>query len=287
MAADSDFLKYNEAQELQDFQYDGVDYLYNLPPQQNNLFMVAKFYDPYRNLTESSDVDAYAVTNAKIPDKMEYRIKSISGIKLPALNIDSSSLGTAFRWNYVSSNKSTDNQLSINWMEDVFWTVRRYHMNWMNSWYNKALDCMIVGQNGKFRNLVMYSFRYKNLNESTAVPVQKAVPVARFEFKGLVPKNAGGEVNFDWAESGSGAALKVDYTFNHLEVYFYPYTKEEKNFLGGMAMFVQDAKSYENTNIKDTFNTNITGYTDSLKGLNPEGQFKGVKNLAPASIYYI
>lgn len=281
MVNSSEIRPYDDFPELQDFQYNGYNYLYDLPPQQNNLFMLDRFYDPYNaNVT----ADGYDQTSIS-PSNIRYRIKKISSIKLPQLNVDSKTMGGPFRWNYVSTGRSDDNQVSIEWVEDAFWSVKRYHMNWMNHWYNRYLDCMIVGQEGKFRNLVFYLFHYKNLNKDTAIPVQKAVPIARFEYKGLVPVN-GLDTELGWGDEVN-QSVNITYKYNYLEIYFYPYTKDEREFLGGIADIIQTTKNGEKSEPKDVWNTGIVGYTDTLEGMNLEGQFAKCKDGLHNAVYYI
>lgn len=279
-ANDSSFLA------LQDLQYNGVDYLYNLEPQQNNLFMIDKFYDPVEMGNNSSGnggaQTSYEINGDK-PSNIEYRIKKVSGFKLPSLDVKSDMSSGPFRWNYVATGRTDQNTLTISWVEDVFWTVKRYHMNWMNHWYNKYLDVNVCGLKGKFRNLVLYSYHYVNVNTQTATPVQKAMPIARFQFNGLVPKSMN-EGSFDWASPGNEEFTDVQYTYNSLEVYFYPYTPEDREYIGGMAQFVQSEKA-DATGLY--WNTGILGFTKTLDGMDLEGQFKDCKDGLHPSVYYI
>ena len=91
----SDIKPYGDFQELQDFQYNGYNYNYDLPPQQNNLFMLDRFYDPY-----NADVttDGYDSTSL-LPKNIQYRIKKISGFSLPKLNI---SLPSSYKSHHTS-----------------------------------------------------------------------------------------------------------------------------------------------------------------------------------------
>ena len=279
---DSTNLKpYSDFQELQDFQYNGYNYIYDLPPQQNNLFMMDQFYDPYNS---KSDTDGYNIT-ARSPDKIKYRIKKVSGFKLPSLEIQPQ-MESPFRWNYVATGRNKDkNTIKIDWIEDAFWSVKRYHMNWINHWYNKYLDCMVVGQEGKFRNMVLYLFHYKNLNEKTAIPIQKAVPIARFEFKGLIPESLP-EGDLEWGKEVEPITT-IGYTYNYLEIYFYPFTKDEREFLGGIADIIQKADNYEKTKPNEVWNTGIVGFTDTLEGMKPDGQFDKCEDGLHQSVYYI
>lgn len=244
---------YDEAlcEKLQDFQYDGFNYIYDLPPQQNSLFMVDEFYDPYY----STSTDGYD-KSSKLPKNIQYRIKKISGYPLPKLTIDSKTFNGPLRWNYVSTGRPEDNKLSIDWIEDAFWSVKRYHMNWMNHWYNRYLDCMVVGQAGKFRNLTFHLFRYKDVNKDSAVPIQKAVPIAKFTFRGLIPETLP-DSDFGWGEEVS-PTVTITYKYNDLEIYFYPFEDNDKKFIGGIADFIQ-----QKNGTKEPYNTGITGFTNN------------------------
>lgn len=276
----SEIKPYDGFQELQDFQYDAYSHLYDLPIKQNNLFMLDQFYDPY---VDNANADGYN-TGSSTPKNIKYRIKKVSGFSLPKLKIDGR-FESPFRWNYVSASRTNTNKLNIEWVEDVYWSVQRYHMNWMNHWYNKYLDCMVVGQEGKFRNLVLYLFHYINVNNDTAVPVQKAVPVARLEFKGLVPENLpDGELG--WGDD-SNQTVNISYSFNYLEMYFYPFTKDEKEFIGGLANIIQEASANEQTTPNNVWNTGIVGFTKTLDGMNLDGQFGKCTDGLHQSVYYI
>ena len=68
---------------LQNYQYEGYQYLYNLEPQQLNYFAIDSFYDPYIRADGDSGEGTYASPSTLIPDKLQYRIESIAGFKLP------------------------------------------------------------------------------------------------------------------------------------------------------------------------------------------------------------
>lgn len=277
----SDFKQYDDYPELQDFQYNGINYLYNLEPQNNNLFLLDSFYDPY--MVYPTDTFEQG---SKKPSNMEYRLRKVSGWSLPSLTTaPQGEGGKPFKWTYVSGGKS-ENNITIEWEEDVFWTVKRYHINWMNHWYNKYLDCMIVGQSGKFRNMVLYLYHYKNVNSQTAVPIQKAVPVARIEFKGLVPKSMPSP-ELAWGEPGS-SSVAIQYVYNYIEMFFYPYTKSEQDFIGGLANIVQTAKNYEKTEVKSVWNTGIVGLSDTRKDLSLDTSvFKDCADVHHNAVYYL
>lgn len=263
---DSQFLGAGD-ESLQNYQYDGINYLYDLEPQQLNLFKVAKFYDPAANTVNESNKDSgYENPNAEIPDKLAFRIKAISGIKLPAFTIADKDFKSAFKLNLVTTGRQEKNTVSIDWFEDAYLTTRRYHMNWMNHWYNRYLDCMVCGQYGKFRNMVAYMFHYINTNSSSAAPVLTATPIAKFEWMGLIPDSAGEDLKLDASTTGNEETVKITYHYNALNITFYPYENGDADYIGGMAKEVQ---AYLGTTSNDgeidfgkVLNTGILGDTN-------------------------
>lgn len=267
--------------ELQNYQYEGYQYLYNLEPQQLNYFAIDSFYDPYIRADGDSGEGTYDSPSSTIPNKLQYRIESISGFKLPNLDIMESQ--SAIRIDYVRGAKDRNNTIALSWKEDVYQTVRRYHINWINHWYNRYLDCMVCGRRGKYRNLAAYLFHYKNMNTTSGVPIMKAVPIALVNFIGLVPKDLG-EMQFSYAENGNVSSVTIQYQMNGMEMYFYPYDEEDKKYIGGMAEEVQKVGSDGNviqTKIMPTSTWDANGEPLS------NGAFAGVTDSNHSSVYYL
>lgn len=270
------------SKELQDYQYNGYDYLYNLEPQQLNYFAIDSFYDPYLRAQGTAGAGDYDNNSITVPDKMQYRIDKIAGFKLPTLDFTPSE--SAIRVDYASNPKEKNNTLVLSWKEDAYQTVRRYHMNWMNHWYNRYLDCMVCGRKGKYRNLSVYLFHYKNINGGqTGAPVMRAVPIALITFIGLVPKNLG-DLELNHSEPGNASSLSITYNMNGMEVFFYPYDPEDKEYIGGLANEVQ-----KGGDIEGLVQTGILGTSvwDANGAPLADGAFSGVKDNNHSKIYYI
>lgn len=262
------------SEELQTFQYNGVDYLYNLEPQQLNFFYPAAFFDPYDRAKGGSETSSYQAHSVTMPNKMEFRIQGISGFKLPSLTIDIESFNTGFRIQNVKKPKS-ENNLTINWIEDSYHTVKRYHMNWMNHWYNKYLDCMVCGRKGKYRNFAFYLFHYVNINDKLGSPIYRAKPIALFNFLGLVPENLGSmDMSYD---DGGSKPVAINYKYNGLNILFYPYTENDKDYIGGMAQEIQDG-----LDLSSLKNTGIVKGTENSSEI-----FSGVTDAGFEKVYYI
>lgn len=266
---------------LQNYQYDGFQYLYNLEPQQLNYFAIDSFYDPYIKAEGNTGGGTYDSPSTTIPDKLQYRIEKIGGFNLPSLDIQESD--SAIRVDFVKGRKDKTNEIHISWKEDVYQTVRRYHINWMNHWYNKYLDCMVCGRRGKYRNLSAYLFHYKNMNTSNGVPIMKAVPIALMNFIGLVPQNIG-DLEFSYSDTGNTSSVDITYRMNGIEIYFYPYDRDDLEYIGGMAAEVQkvtESGDVIQTKIMDTSTWEANG-----KPLE-NGAFAGVTDNNHSKIYYL
>lgn len=265
--------------ELQDFQYNGVDYLYNLEPQQLNFFKPVAFFDPYvRAEGKSSGTSDYNKTNILMPEGLDYRINKISGFKLPELTIKDDDFSTALRFNYVAKPEKP-NKLTISWVEDAYQTVRRYHINWMNHWYNRYLDCMVCGRRGKYRNLSVVLFHYVNINKDTGAPIFRAKPIAMITFKGLIPEGVPAG-NLDYSNGGNTATVDINYKINGAELFFYPYEQEDKEYIGDLAREVQTG-----LDIDSVKNTAIVGETEY--GSSKSGKFGKVGDTNHEKVYYI
>lgn len=264
---------------LQDFQYNGTDFLYNLEPQQLNFFMPVAFFDPYDAATgKGSESSSYSSHSISMPENLEYRINKVSGFKLPGLTIDDGDFDKGFRVNYAGR-PTKQNTLTISWLEDSYQTVRRYHMNWLNHWYNKYLDCMVCGRQGKYRNFSMYLFHYVNINNGTGAPIFRAKPIACFTFMGLMPESIP-DMTFDYSNGNNTSPVDITYKINGCQAFFYPYEKDDKAYIGGMAAEIQ-----EGLDISSVKNTGITGTT--TWGAISSGAFGKVSDANHEKVYYI
>lgn len=184
--------------QLTDFQYDGVDFLYRLEPQQSNLFMLTEFYDPF-------DMDK------NTPVNMKYLIQSFM-FTTPDIKTRET-FNKPQRETFVES-VSRSKDIRIIWLEDVNNIMFRYHTNWLNSWYNRNKDCMVVGQKGKYRNMTIALYHYENKNEKSSAPIVEPELIATLKLNGLIPKNVGGNREFKYGDSASDKTLDVNYTVN-------------------------------------------------------------------------
>jgi hypothetical protein len=183
---------------LNSYQADGIDYLYDLEPQSNNLFYAGFF----RESDKQGGPQQRPFFNAA------YRIKSISwnGPKLSFEHDVRTHLPKMKTHDY-------DVSVTIEWHEDVYHSVRRYHLNWMQRWYDRGYDVLRCGPEGKFRRMSVVAFHYVNAadpKQASVIEVPVAQPIMVFDFGGLVPEGFG-----DWTFSHEGdqndTAVQITY----------------------------------------------------------------------------
>lgn len=200
MADNKDFLN---------FQQDGLDYLYNLEPTQNNLFWVGDFNDKKENDPH------YAFNNS------QFRIQSLE-FALPSLEWENHK---KLQIQLVKSVTSTQ-EVTMNWIDDYAHSVQRYHQDWFNCWYNRELDCFVRGPAGKFRGCNVYLFHYtdaaagdKKVAKSLFATPQ-AEAIAKITLGGLAPK-ALGNMKFEMGTSGADGLIPYTYTVNKINIEWY------------------------------------------------------------------
>lgn len=199
-------------QQLLEFQQDGLDYLYNLEPTQNNLFWVGGF----KNLNTDNKQNTMSDNSKSLPNA-QFRIQSI--------NVGTNSLEFEFderlKQNILSA-VTVSNAVNITWIDDYRRSIQQYHLDWQNAWYDRKKDCLINGKvSEKFRSCSVVLFHYIDGNDEDdpvlATPL--AEPVVLLTLKGLAPTNAG-IFDLNMASSGAGEAIGYDYVVNNIDVQF-------------------------------------------------------------------
>jgi len=192
---------------LNHFQADGIDYLYDLEPQSNNLFYAGFF----RESDKQGGPQQRPFFNAA------YRIKSVSW-NGPSLSFEHDPRTHLPKM----KSKEYDVSLTVEWHEDVYHSVKRYHLNWIQRWYNRGFDCLRCGPEGKFRRMAVVLFHYVNASEASDASVIE-VPVARplmvFDFGGLVPEKFG-DWKFSYDSDDNDAALSITYKAARVSWYY-------------------------------------------------------------------
>lgn len=196
---------------IESLQQRGIDYLYDLELQQNNLFYVACFQD-YKSNNDSDD-----------------------GINLlsPYFRINSISFGSpklTFQWNETMRINTLDkvdlsdvSKITVTWYDDVYKSVYLYHLKWLQKWYNTQGDYLPVGIEGKFKKLIMYTYHYADNSEYDLDLLSKKVPTTEWIFRitcsGIVPETFGEtSLKFDMKQSNATTGVTATYKINGLKL---------------------------------------------------------------------
>lgn len=200
MADNKDFLN---------FQQDGLDYLYNLEPTQNNLFWVGDFND------KKDGEPGHKFNNA------QFRIQSLS-FSLPSLEFEDQKQLQIQVLKSVTNTK----EVTMTWIDDYAHSVQRYHLDWFRCWYNRELDCLVRGPAGKYRGCDVYLFHYTDAAEGdkkvakSLFATPQAQPIAKITLGGLAPKSLG-EFKVEMGNSGADSAVSYNYAVNKIKIDWY------------------------------------------------------------------
>jgi hypothetical protein len=182
-----------------DFEFDqwkGLDYMYDIEPQSQNLFYAGYFCEAGDGTQTNSEKMFY---NAA------FRIKKVS-IPFPSMEME---FHPETRIPMVKG-VSYANEISLDWFEDVYHSVQKYHLDWFNRWYTREYDCFRCGIKGKFRKMAVIAFHYVNTNSTSIVPVPKIEPLFAFIIAGLSPKTMPPMV-FDYNSDANDQPLSMTY----------------------------------------------------------------------------
>ena len=188
----------NFKQQLEAYQSDGADYLYDIEPQAQNMFWAGFF-------RESGDRNVF--------HNAQYRIRKVS-IPLPKMDVE---IHPQLRFP-IFKEATYSQDVSIDWFEDVYHSVTKYHQNWHSAWYNREYDVLRCGVDGKFRQLTVAAYHYVNSNNSTSLIETPTIqPIMAFRIGGLIPLSWGEEITWDHANDAGENFLQCRYKCGIIE----------------------------------------------------------------------
>jgi len=181
---------------LDRFQSDAIDYLYDLEPQSQNLFWAGYFCEASEGTAQEK-----AFYNAA------YRIRKIT-IPMPKMEIDQNNVLRA----PIFKNANFTQEVNIEWVEDVYHSVQKYHLDWYARWYNRQYDVLRCGVQGKFRKLLVIAYHYVNSREEKQYLIETPTvqPIMAFHIGGLIPLDLP-DMTFDYNSDQNDQALSVRY----------------------------------------------------------------------------
>lgn len=185
------------SQNFADFKYNGESYLFNVQPEQDNLFMLTAFYDPAESELENNIEEPW----------MQYQIKGISFSGV-GVGFKEASFSGPLRATLLE-NVNNVKQVKIDWCDNSTRDVYNYHNVWIKNWYNASGDFLPVGPKGKFRNLTIEVYRYTNTSSGYS-PVLEPEMIGTLMVTGLVPESIG-EAKLSYDSTGNDATYSITY----------------------------------------------------------------------------
>lgn len=198
---------------LDDFQNDILDYLYNLEPPADNLFWAGNFKTFH---TEDKEDKQLAIPNA------QFRIKKIS-FNNSGLKFSDDNLHTFQQ--FVQGFEPVT-AVDIEFRDDVYHSIKKYHMDWLKYWYHRKHGVFRVGSFGKLRGLDIVLFHYKGqiADDSLLGRTSTAQPILEIKLRGLAPQNFSGWV-FDTDNANNNQTFTCKYVMNNSPQYMW-WTKQ-------------------------------------------------------------
>jgi hypothetical protein len=182
---------------IENFESDAIDYLYDVEPQSQNLFYVCNFHE------KSGSKEFY---NAS------FRARSVD---LPGVTLGTKT--DVLTHLPVFDTAEYERIVTINWFEDVYHSVQKYHEDWVASWYNFKYETLRCGPSGKFRSIDLIAYHFVNSNTKDAVLETPDVePLFAYRIAGMVP-NSLPQVKFDYGAEQNDSPYTITYRCSKIE----------------------------------------------------------------------
>lgn len=198
--------------ELTNFEYNGTNYIYDMPPAQPNLFWAGNMSSGIKPEKALADSINETRSSKRLFHNAQFRIQSVS-VEGISLQFQEDPYLT-HRDYFVGVNISKN--ITIDWIEDVYFSVKKYHMDWLNNWYDSYSDSFTTGSEGKLRQLDVVAFHYKQSKSIYEEPIVE--PILLIALRGLIPTKVG-DFKFDSKSTGT-QIISIQYRMNHAMVFY-------------------------------------------------------------------
>jgi hypothetical protein len=185
---------------LESYQSDAIDYLNEVEPQSQNLFWAGNFGEAFDG--EKSEKQLF---NAA------FRIRKIT-IPMPKMDIEQQLETKA----PIFKNANYTQTVQIEWFEDVYHSIQKYHLDWFSRWYNRKFDVLRCGIAGKFRQLVVTAFHYVNSEKIQIIEMPKIQPIMAFRIGGMIPLGLP-DMTFDHGGDMNDQPVAIEYRCGVIE----------------------------------------------------------------------
>ena len=186
-------------QEIAEFEFKGNEYLFNLDPATGNLFYLDSIKIS-KTATENTE------NNNSIINPLRYRVKSLKLDNTISIEYDQNRVLLPGNPICVSGIKEAHG-VTIEWVEDSFFRVQKFHQNWISKWFqNKTL---IDGRDGKLIDFTFIVFYFDNTG-GTLAPALKPKTSYTVELKGCAPTDLS-DFSFSYDEQDNGKTFVGKY----------------------------------------------------------------------------
>lgn len=229
------------------YERDLPDYLYDLEPQTQNLFYAGNFVEG--GTGDSSIKEFY---NA------QYRI---AGIQLPGISFDMDIDKITRIPMFKACNY--DYKVTIEWREDVYHSVQKYHEDWMRRWYDRVHDTLRCGPQGKFRRMDLIAYHYKSKSGLADFLEEPEIePLFWYRISGMVPISIDG-MKFDASNGKNDEVYSVQYLCAKIDLRY------NKNFIFNTSSLYDTTKEAKDADLK---NANVWS-PEGLQGFDTQANY--------------
>ncbi len=205
-------------QEILDHQQKVLDYLYDMPLANDSLFLAK---------VTTNDSNGQEVA--------QFRIKKIS---YTPQKIKYDGFDNTRRMSFMTGVERNDT-VTIEWIEDAFDTIQKWHIGMLNQIVNLKTGLWNVGgaKNAQIPKVVVTKFAYVEGNSEVESPfdsVAYPAPTSELEIINLKPEGVP-EITYDSEAGGSVKTVSITYRIDHIELKDYASAKtmwNSKDFMG-------------------------------------------------------
>ena len=233
-----------------------IEFLYNLEPAQNNLF----FINPSGTQGMPSDT-----------------LFRASKVAIPMHNLQFERTGNRA---LCISGAQINDDVTIDWIEDVHRSVENFHVRWMRSWYDYGADCLQIGANSdRFKNFSVLVYHYVNVNDSNGASVTKIVPTMVIELEGVTPNGINAQ-EFAW-DNGAPSKYSCNYKVSRVRFYYLETKESIKGEIDGAPDTMRGSGTFY-----DTYYAQTLGNFINLVNKGPAGNWDSGTSIYAQKDFY-
>lgn len=158
--------------DIEQFTQERLAYLYNLEPTQDNMFICSVIAPPNKSSGVAYGEASIEGDNwhARKLYSAPYRLYA-ADFHLPKISFERDN---RLRRHFPKSVEMSS-EFTLSWIEDCFHSIRKYHHDWFNCWYQREYDGWALGANegganGRFRSMKIYMYHMTPQSDGSVKP---------------------------------------------------------------------------------------------------------------------